>query len=48
MKTSGKGILVALTGLMALILGVGVTSFAAGLQGLTEGLVQYLVARAAF
>ncbi len=48
MKTSGKGIVLALTGLMALILAVGVTRFAACLQGLAEGLVQYLVARAAF
>jgi len=48
MKTSDKGILVAASGLMALLLGVGVTAFAGCLQGLAEGLLQYFLARAAF
>lgn len=48
MKTSDKGILVAASGLMALLLGVGVTRLAACLQGLADGLVQHFLARAAF
>ncbi len=48
MKTTGKAVLAVVTGLMALVGAVGVARFAACLQGLAEGLVQYLVARAAF
>jgi hypothetical protein len=45
MSTSGKGIPAVV---LALVLGFGVTSFAACLQRMAEGLVQYFVARATF
>ena len=45
MKTSSKEGLAAV-GLVVLVLGVGVTSFAACLQGLAEGPVNSIVARA--